>query len=48
MELLPMAQLTIDNKISVTTHKSPFKANHGMNANVGQMSKKPLQTIKKL
>ena len=41
-----MAQLVINNKISITTKKSPFKADHEIDANTGQMSEKSFQKLK--
>ena len=38
-----LAQLAINNKISITTKQSPFKANHGMDPNFGQISEKKFQ-----
>ena len=40
VKLLPLAQLIISNKISVITKQSPFKTNHGLDFNFGQILEK--------
>ena len=40
VKLLPLTQLIISNRISATTKQPPFKANHGINPNLGQRSEK--------
>ena len=48
VKLLPLTQLAINNKISITTKQSPFKANHGIDSNVGQILEKSFQNTIKL
>ena len=41
-----MIQLIINNRISATTKKSPFKANHRSDANIGRILKFFLKNTK--
>ena len=48
IKLLPLTQLAINNKIFVTTKKTSFRKNHGMDSNFDHNSKKISQKTKQL
>ena len=42
---LLLAQLVINNRILVTTRQPPFRVNHGIDSNFGQISEKSFQKM---